>query len=83
MTKEAKPKTHFELVKALRARQGGQQGRWCSLCWFCKPREANTTANTPTLHRRQRCRRAVQSGRAYCARTRGLLADASEPRAKP
>ena len=26
----------FELGKALRARQGGQQGRWCSLCWFCK-----------------------------------------------
>ena len=83
MTKEVKPKTHSELVKALRARQGGQQGRWCSLCWFREPREANTKANTPTLHRRRRRRRAVQSGRACCARTRGLLADASEPRAKP
>ena len=29
-------RTDFELGKALRARQGGQQGRWCSLCWFCK-----------------------------------------------
>ena len=29
-------RTDSELGKALRARQGGQQGRWCSLCWFCK-----------------------------------------------
>ena len=54
---------HFELAKALRARQGGQQGRWCSLCWFCKNqhKQANQgcTDLGGTIRRRQR---AVQIG---------------------
>ena len=56
-------RTDFELGKALRARQGGQQGRWCSLCWFCKNqhKQANQgcTDLSGTIRRRQR---AVQIG---------------------
>ena len=38
----------FELGKALRARQGGQQGRWCLLCWFCKTSTDKQTKAAPT-----------------------------------
>ena len=37
----------FELGKALRARQGGQQGRWCLLCWLKHPKDPRALLATP------------------------------------
>ena len=70
-------------AKALRARQGGQQGRMCPLCRLVRSTRSHTTR--PAKHRTSGgvAVWAVKTGSSHHELTRRSLADAREPPERP